>query len=117
MSGPGDSTRALPREGCIPPQPRREASAPLPKRIRPVRLRKQQVSSRRAPFSESVTRTQAQVALGPVYRQGGDRQMRWFHKERVEASLLYADMHARVRVHVPIGVVNTTPDYTFLAVP
>ncbi len=51
------------------------------------------------------------------YQQGGDRQMRWFHKERVEASLLYADMHARVRVHVPIGVVNTTPDYTFLAVP
>lgn len=51
------------------------------------------------------------------YQQGGDRQMRWFHKERVEASLLYLDMHVRVRVHVPSGVINTTPDYTFLPTP
>ncbi|GJQ29759.1 MAG: hypothetical protein HBSAPP03_16430 [Phycisphaerae bacterium] len=51
------------------------------------------------------------------YQQGGDRQMRWFHKDRVEASMLFLDMHVRVRVHVPIGVLNTTDDYSFLAVP
>jgi hypothetical protein len=43
--------------------------------------------------------------------------MRWYQKNKVEANLLYLDQHARVRVTVPPGVVNTTPDYTFLPFP
>ncbi|CAG0948408.1 hypothetical protein PHYC_00026 [Phycisphaerales bacterium] len=48
------------------------------------------------------------------YQQDGDRGMLWFHKSKIEASMLFLDMHARTRVTVPRGIVNTTPDYTFL---
>ncbi|MDX2132665.1 MAG: type II secretion system protein [Planctomycetota bacterium] len=48
------------------------------------------------------------------YQQGGDRGMRWFHPNRVEAGLLFVDMHVRTRVPVPPGVENTTAEYTFL---
>jgi len=48
------------------------------------------------------------------YQEDGDRGMRWYRRDRVEASLLFLDLHARVRVQVPQGIVNTTPDYTFL---
>lgn len=51
------------------------------------------------------------------YQQDGDRGMRWFHKNKVEANLLFLDQHARIRVPVPAGVVNTTRDYTFLPYP
>lgn len=56
------------------------------------------------------------IGTHPIYnyQQGGDRGMRWYEKSRVEASLLFADMHVRIRVPVPRGVVNSTPDYTFL---
>ena len=56
------------------------------------------------------------VGTHPIYnhQQGGDRGMRWYDPRRVEANLLYADGHVRTRVAVPEGVVNTTPDYTFL---
>lgn len=55
------------------------------------------------------------------YQQGGDRGMRWFGRRSstdqtgpVEANLLFVDLHAKSRVAVPAGVVNTTNDYTFL---
>lgn len=48
------------------------------------------------------------------YQEDRDRAMHWFVKDRVEANLLYTDGHARMRVPVPRGVVNTTDDYTFL---
>jgi len=48
------------------------------------------------------------------YQEDGDRAMHWFVRDRVEANLLYTDGHARMRVPVPRGVVNTTDDYTFL---
>ena len=51
------------------------------------------------------------------YQQDGDRGMRWYHRNAVETNLLYMDGHARVRVKVPPGVVNTTSDYTFLPYP
>jgi prepilin-type N-terminal cleavage/methylation domain-containing protein/prepilin-type processing-associated H-X9-DG protein len=56
------------------------------------------------------------VGTHPIYnyQQGGDRGMRWYDTNKVEANLLYADGHTRTRVPVPEGVVNTTPDYTFL---
>jgi prepilin-type N-terminal cleavage/methylation domain-containing protein len=51
------------------------------------------------------------------YQQNGDRGMRWYDRNRVEANLLFMDFHVRTRVPVPEGVVNTTPDYTFLPQP
>jgi prepilin-type N-terminal cleavage/methylation domain-containing protein len=52
------------------------------------------------------------------YQQGGDRGFRWFHKSKVEASLLFVDMHVRIRAPVPppngADLGNTTSDYTFL---
>ena len=48
------------------------------------------------------------------YQENGDRGMAWFKPGQVETSLLFVDLHARARVRVPIGVVNTTDDYTFL---
>lgn len=49
----------------------------------------------------------------------GDRGMRWFDKEQVQANLLYVDLHARMRVRVPRAnedgsPANETPDYTFV---
>lgn len=48
------------------------------------------------------------------YQEDQDRGMRWFDKNTVHANLLYADMHARMRVAVPSGITNSTHDYTFL---
>ena len=48
------------------------------------------------------------------YQQDGDRQSMWFGPVQAQANLLYLDFHVRLRVNVPRGVVNTTPDYTFL---
>jgi prepilin-type N-terminal cleavage/methylation domain-containing protein/prepilin-type processing-associated H-X9-DG protein len=52
------------------------------------------------------------------YQQDGDRKMRWFGEKEdstgVFANILFFDGHSRVSVRVPKGVVNTTPDYTFL---
>ena len=52
----------------------------------------------------------------PIYnfQQGGDRGMNWIRPDTVETNLLFMDMHARSRIVVPPGVVNTTADYTFL---
>lgn len=51
-----------------------------------------------------------------TYQQDGDRGMYWFDKNRSQefANLLFADFHVRTKAPVPKGVVNTTPDYTFL---
>jgi prepilin-type N-terminal cleavage/methylation domain-containing protein len=52
------------------------------------------------------------------YQQNGDRGFRWFQKNNVEASLLFLDMHVRIRAPVPMpngtDLGNTTSDYTFL---
>jgi prepilin-type N-terminal cleavage/methylation domain-containing protein len=52
------------------------------------------------------------------YQQNGDRGFRWFQKNSVEASLLFLDMHVRIRAPVPApngaDLGNTTSDYTFL---
>jgi hypothetical protein len=62
------------------------------------------------------------IGTHPIYnfQQDGDRGMRWLDPKRVEASLLFLDWHARVRINVPNtpgAVENTTPDYTFLPQP
>jgi prepilin-type N-terminal cleavage/methylation domain-containing protein len=52
----------------------------------------------------------------PIYnfQQGGDRGMNWVRPDAVETNLLFMDMHAKSRIVVPPGVVNTTAEYTFL---
>lgn len=56
------------------------------------------------------------IGTHPIYnfQMKGDRGMRWYGREKVETSLLFVDMHARARLRVPPGVLNTTDDYTFL---
>lgn len=51
------------------------------------------------------------------YQQDGDRKMRWYSKNENRANMLFADIHVRISVFVPRGVVNTTEDYTFLPTP
>jgi prepilin-type N-terminal cleavage/methylation domain-containing protein len=52
------------------------------------------------------------------YQENGDRGFRWFQKNKVEASLLFMDMHVRIRAPVPgpVGadLGNVTSDYSFL---
>lgn len=48
------------------------------------------------------------------YEQNGDRGMRWWNRGGVFANLLFVDMHVRTKLAVPVGIENTTPDYTFL---
>ncbi len=47
------------------------------------------------------------------YQEDGDRGSTWYSTSQVEANLLYLDFHVRIRVRVPQGIVNETPDYTF----
>jgi prepilin-type N-terminal cleavage/methylation domain-containing protein/prepilin-type processing-associated H-X9-DG protein len=56
------------------------------------------------------------VATHPIYnyQQNGDRGMRWYSRQQVEANMVFLDGHARVRVKVPPGIVNATADYSFL---
>jgi len=56
------------------------------------------------------------IGTHPIYnyQENGDRGMRWYNKNRVEANLLFLDMHVKIRAHVPDGVTNTTDSYTFL---
>jgi prepilin-type N-terminal cleavage/methylation domain-containing protein len=51
------------------------------------------------------------------YQSDTDRGSRWYEQSQVQTNLLFLDMHARARINVPPGVVNTTRDYTFLANP
>jgi prepilin-type N-terminal cleavage/methylation domain-containing protein len=66
------------------------------------------------PFLTQPSKTWA-IGSHPIYnyQQGGDRGSLWYASSRVEANLLYCDLHAKARLTVPPGVVNTTPDYTF----
>lgn len=59
------------------------------------------------------------VGTHPIYtyQENGDRQSRWFNDQREQASLLFLDFHAEIRLDIPPGIVNTTRDYTFLAIP
>jgi hypothetical protein len=54
----------------------------------------------------------------PIYNfdDGGDRQQRWYGAG-VSANLLYVDIHAELLVDVPDGIVQSTPDYTYLPKP
>ncbi len=67
------------------------------------------------PFVANTAKTWM-VGTHPIYNfeAGGDRGSIWYHPSHIEANLLFVDMHARMRVRVPQGVVNTTDDYTFL---
>ncbi|MBL8999845.1 MAG: type II secretion system protein [Phycisphaerae bacterium] len=47
------------------------------------------------------------------FDRGGDRGMRWLHKEQVYANLLFLDLHAAIKVRVPPGIENETADYSF----
>ncbi|MDP1661541.1 MAG: prepilin-type N-terminal cleavage/methylation domain-containing protein [Phycisphaerales bacterium] len=62
--------------------------------------------------------------LGPHpiynYQSGGDRNIRWYGVKKggsTRANLLMMDMHVGGLFDVPVGIVNTTPDYTFLPSP
>ncbi len=48
------------------------------------------------------------------YDQGGDRGMNWFGRAKTEANLLFMDMHVRMRLYVPPGMISETEDYSFL---
>ena len=47
------------------------------------------------------------------FQEDGDRGSYWFNKNKIEANLGYLDGHAKMRITVPKGIVNETPDYTF----
>lgn len=56
----------------------------------------------------------------PIYnfQEDGDRGMAgWYGRRDVGVNLLFLDNHVAGPVAVPRGVVNTTPDYTFLPRP
>lgn len=55
------------------------------------------------------------IGTHPIYNyQGGEnRESYWFRPGVCEASLGYLDGHTRIRVRVPEGIVNSTPDYVF----
>ena len=50
------------------------------------------------------------------YQEGGNRNHVWYGRrgESTTANLLFLDMHVGIQLAVPPGVVNTTPDYTFI---
>lgn len=69
----------------------------------------------RMPVVRDQTKTWV-VATHTIYtfQQDGDKQMYWMNKSQEFANLLFLDSHVRTQIAVPKGVVNTTPDYTFL---
>lgn len=69
----------------------------------------------RMPYVTNTAKTWL-IGSQPIYnyQEDGDRGMAWFKPEQVEAGLLFVDLHARARVRVPRGAVNTTDNYTFL---
>lgn len=58
------------------------------------------------------------VAEHPIYnyQQGGNRRQAWYNGD-VRASMWFLDGHVLLGARIPEGVVNTTPDYTFLPTP
>lgn len=69
----------------------------------------------RMPFVKEPTKTWT-VATHTIYtyQENGDKEMYWMNKSQEFANMLFLDNHVRTKVAVPKGVVNTTPDYTFL---
>ena len=67
------------------------------------------------PLIDTPTKT---WVLGPHpiynYQEDGDRGLRWYGRKDVGVNLLFADSHCGTQFAVPVGVVNTTGDYTFL---
>lgn len=55
------------------------------------------------------------IGTHPIYnfQEDGDRRMEWITRGRVEANLLFVDLHAKMRIPVPRGIVNKTDDYWF----
>lgn len=75
----------------------------------------------RMPYVVDTTKTWV-IGTHPIYnyQEGNDRGMNWYRRGRVEAGLLFLDMHVRMRIPVPFtpGIHHhTTPDYTFLPSP
>jgi prepilin-type N-terminal cleavage/methylation domain-containing protein len=56
------------------------------------------------------------VGTQPIYNyeSGADRGSIWYQPSRIEANLLFVDMHAKMRVRVPPGIADSTDQYTFL---
>jgi prepilin-type processing-associated H-X9-DG protein len=50
------------------------------------------------------------------YQEGGDRGQKW-HKKTHEVNMCFCDGHVGAAMKVPVGVVNTTKQYTFLPTP
>lgn len=67
------------------------------------------------PYVRDTTKTWV-LGVHPIYnyQQDGDRMHRWYGEDEVRANLLFLDMHVGRTLRVPKGVVNTTPQYTFL---
>jgi len=70
------------------------------------------------PYVLDLTKTWV-LGSHPIYnfQQDGDRKHRWYNSNRVDANLLFLDFHVGTLMRVPQGVVNTTPNYTFLPRP
>ena len=58
------------------------------------------------------------LADQPIYNydDAGDRGQTW-HKNRVQANILFADLHVAVSINITPGTVNEAEDYTFLPTP
>lgn len=69
----------------------------------------------RMPYVNNTAKTWM-IGTHPIYnyQEKNNRQMEWFGRGKVEASLLFVDAHARARLRVPDSIENTTDDYTFL---
>ncbi|MFZ4574598.1 MAG: type II secretion system protein [Phycisphaerales bacterium] len=47
------------------------------------------------------------------FQENNNRGMEWFEPGKVEANLLFVDLHARMRIRVPEGTADKTDDYWF----
>jgi prepilin-type N-terminal cleavage/methylation domain-containing protein len=59
------------------------------------------------------------LADHPIYNydDGGDRESFWYDARQADATLGFLDGHVTMRIGVPEGQVQTTPDYTYLPQP
>ena len=72
----------------------------------------------RMPPVQDTTKTWV-LADHPIYNydDGGNRESFWYDDRKVEATVGFLDGHVAMRVGVPEGEVQTTPDYTYLPQP
>jgi prepilin-type N-terminal cleavage/methylation domain-containing protein len=56
------------------------------------------------------------IGSHPIYNfdDDGDRGQVWYGGKTPRANLLFLDMHTRLAIEVPVGIENTTNDYTYL---